>query len=91
MASSLEQPPTSVLTTVESVALLQGAAGQILSNHWSMVLTVDPPVIRPVKLEKLRHAEAPESLLTTKSAAEQFVERLLSIFCYVRWCVEETG
>lgn len=56
-----------------------------------MVLTVDPPVIRPVKLEKLRHAEAPESLLTTKSAAEQFVERLLSIFCYVRWCVEETG
>jgi len=87
----LEQPPTIVLTTVASVALLQGAAGQILPNHWSMVLTTDPPVIKPVKLEGLRQAEAPESLLTTKSAAEQFVEMLLWMICYILKVALEIG
>ena len=81
----MEQPPTSVLTTVARVALLQGAAGQILPNHWSMVLTAepDPPVIRPTKEEGLRQAEAPESFAMTRSAEEQFAEMPLSK-CYVR-------
>ena len=85
LESSVEQPPTSVLTTVARVALLQGAAGQILPNHWSMVLTAepDPPVIRPTKEEGLRQAEAPESFAMTRSAEEQFAEMPLSR-CYIR-------
>ncbi len=56
-----------------------------------MLLTVDPPVIRPIKPEGLRQAEALESFRTAKSAAEQFVEMLLSIFCYIKWRMEEIG
>ena len=76
-ASSLEQPPAIVLTTFASVELLHGAAGHTLFNHWSTTETVElEPVARPTKVEGLRQAEAPGSLLTTKSAAEQFAEIL---------------